>query len=204
MPNENELSLQAKQLWGEVKEMMGSLYERPLTPLEFYYLLSCYPYLEICDVDYPYIEPGKKPKVFLAKNGWPVFDYGSVLCSGVYELFARPDGKIPQLLEVEDGDGGDEGGNGTVVNQYTDAAFLLIDLAMEKGWKAAEVISGFYPMQRMAWIASTLKGYLLKGFDPTPEDRVVQVWVEKLKKGEMYPSKQPFVQRKDSAEKRLT
>lgn len=196
--SEKMLTNNAKELWHDVKSAVENVFDREITSQEFYYLLSLYPYLEICDADYPYLDEGTVPKVINLKNGWQVFDFGSVLCASRYELFCRP---IAAPLQ-EEGEGGKQGGDGTIVKQYSDAAFEMIQLAIQKGWSAAEIVSGFYPMQRIAWIAANEKNYSLKGFEPTPEDYVVQSWVTRIREGKLYPPSKPFMKGMEKTPKR--
>jgi len=160
-------------------------------------LASCYPYLEICNADYPFIDQGTEPKVIENSNGWRIFDFGSVLVSSASELqqrqrYPRPGAILPYgvLDDEEDGDEGG-GGYGTIVNQYAAIAEHIITLAMQKDWPGAEIISGYYPMQRMAWIFSRERDYTLKGFDPMLEDYVVEQWVSQMHNKKLYiPEKQ--------------
>ena len=69
----------------------------------------------------------------------------------------------------------------------------MIQLAIQNGWKLADILSGFYPMQRMAWIAGLELGLPVKGFVVTDEDRVIQNWVAKIRSGKLYPPKRPIL-----------
>lgn len=186
----------AADLQEEIEGKVASVFDREITPQEFYYILSCYPYLEICDADYPYIDDKVEPKITIHENtNWKIIDYGSVLATGACELltkkYRKPGGARAQVeaeAEVEE-----QEGSGTIALQYQDMAELMINLAMEKGWSRAEIISGFYPMQRIAWILAEEKGYTLKGFDATPEDVVVQGWITRLRQGKLYPPGTPIV-----------
>ena len=189
-----DLNQEIEDMWLKVKEATTNVFERELTVEEFYYLTSCYPYLEICDTDYPFIDDGSKPKIIEMDNGWRIFDFKSVLVSGNSELLQRertypkPGRSLPPGIFLDDEEDDDDGGGGvgTIVKQYADVAEKMIALAIEREWKAAEVISGYYPMQRLAWIAAREKEYRLKGFDPTAEDFVVAGWVEKLNEKKLY------------------
>ncbi len=188
----------ADKLKDDISKAYESIFSRPITPQEFYFLLSRYPFLQICDADYPYIDAGTEAKVVHAQNGWIMHSYGTVIYSGGHELLLQQLVEMKQRQrqqerEDEGGDGGDEGGSGTIVKQYTDVAFEMIELAMLLGWRAAEVITGFYPMQRMAWIAASEHGFSLKGFEPSKEDQVVRNWVMKLRTGTLYPPAKPIV-----------
>lgn len=185
--NEN-IKGQANELWKDIKQSMDNVFERSVTPQEFYYLLSCYPYLTICNADYPYIDSGTKPTITYAKNGWPILNFNSVICAGSNILFAELNGKKPLSKQDED-----EGGNGTIVKQYSDVAYEAMALAHQLGWPTIEILSGFYPMQRMAWIAAMENNYSIKGFDPSIEDEVVRNWVMKMHKGKLYPTEKSII-----------
>lgn len=209
MANEEEpkSNQSTKQVWENVKTAVENIFNREITSQEFYYLLSLYPYLEICDADYPYLDEGAIPKIIMAENGWRIFDFDTVLTAGAYELFCRPKVKNTKEEDTDgdngdNGDNGDGGGHGTIVKQYADIAFEMIDLAIQKGWTGAEIISGFYPMQRIAWIAAAEKGYELKGFEPTPEDYVVQSWVTRIREKKLYPPGKPFMKGAEKTPKR--
>lgn len=186
----SDLEKEAELLKQQVVNAQQTIFQRDLTPTEFYYLLSRYPYLEICNVDYPYIDNATIPIIHTADNGWKIYDYGSVLATGCYELIGYLYGR--EKAQQASKDEGGEGGNGTIIQQYSDVAFAIINMAIDKGWAAAEIISGFYPMQRMAWIAAKMKGYELKGFTSSVEDHVVSRWVSRLKQGELYPPATPI------------
>ncbi len=195
---------EAKQVWEAAKGAVASVLERPLSPQEFYYLLSCHPYLEICDANNPYIDDKKEPKIYQAKSGWTIVDYGSVLAAGNSELSARELAMRHKKELQEKGEEDDDGSQGgTVSRQIAETAFELIAIAIKNGWDCAEVISGFYPMQRMAWIAAAEKKFAFKGFSPTAEDRVVQNWVMKIRDGKFYPSTKPTFIPTDSAGRRV-
>ena len=191
MADENDDLEKAKtDMESEIQDAMESIFDRPITPQEFYFLLSRYPYLQICDVEHPYIDEGVVPKVTTSPSGWEIHNYGTVVRSGSYELLAY----LTQARLREGGEGeGDIGGHGTIVRQYTDVAFMMIQIAIENGWSGAEILSGFYPMQRMAWIAAREAGYSLKGFLASDEDRVVEDWVRRIRKGDLYPPKKPII-----------
>lgn len=168
----------------QVAVAQQSIFEREISAKEYYYLLSRYPYLEICNTDYPYIDRGSKPTVTKAKNGWPIYNYGNVIASGCYELLGI-------LYGQEEDD--DEGGHGTIVQQYTDVAYAMVALAIELGWPAVDIVSGFYPMQRMAWIAAELADYKLHKFDPSFEDYAIKNWESARRAGKLYPPEKPFM-----------
>ncbi len=184
MTDENDpsdLEKSAEDLKQEVRSAVSNIFERDITPQEFYYLMSRYPYLELCDADYPFIDKGTKPKIITAETtGWKIYNYGTVLAVGSHELVAM-------MRAKENKDDDDEGGTGTIVQQYSETAMEMVALAKKQGWRMAEIVAGFYPMQRMAWIAGEMQDYALKGFDPGREDYVVLHWVSQIKKGKLYP-----------------
>jgi len=181
MATDDDLEDSAKALRDEVRSVVANIFEREITPQEFYYLLSRYPYLEICDVDYPYIDKGTKPEIIVASNGWHIYNYGTVIAAGSHELIAMM--RVKQKKEED----GEEGGAGTIVQQYSDVAMEMMDLAKKIGWRLAEIVAGYHPMRRMAWIAGELIDYPLKGFNPSREDYVVYRWVSQIKNKQLYP-----------------
>lgn len=200
LPNE------AKEVWKAAQAAIDSVFEREITPQEFYYLLSCYPYLEICDANNPYIDETKPPEIYHSRVGWTVVDYGSVLITGACEYSARSLARLRRQHLEEEGESGDDvSGGGTIVRQFSEATFDLINIAQnEKKWKATEIVSGYYPMQRMAWIAANEVKLPLKGFSPTAEDRVVQNWVMKLRDRKFFPFSKPIFIATDTTGRRVS
>lgn len=187
----SDLDQQMEAMWLQVKQATDNIFKRDLSREEFFYLMSCYPYLEICDADYPYIERGTKPEIIDTPNGWRIFDFKSVLVSSASELqqrrrYPRPGAVLPPGLSDDDEDEEGGGGFGTIVNQYAVIADQMVAIAQQKGWAAAEIVSGYYPMQRMAWISSRERNYTLKGFEPGPEDYVVSDWVQRMHNKQLY------------------
>jgi len=183
--------------------------DRPITHEEFYYLLSKYPYLEICDAKLTDIEPSNPLMKRKAKTGWIIHDYGNILRVAQSELasllqYGINPSATPGLLSgkpTEEGGEGGEGGEtgkggeggegdeglgelkplGTIVAQFVKTAEELIGIAQSR-WDGAQIIGGFYGMQRAAWVMAEIEEYELKGFDPTAEDKVVYYWVKQLLK----------------------
>lgn len=172
---------------------------RPMTEDDFYYLVSRYPYLEIADINTEFFAPSQTPEFIKAKNGWVIHNTGNILRAaqpeligllhygydlshaGIEtELFGKHD-----VLQKDEGDGDGESGVGelkpcgTIVNQLFTVAFEMIDVAQHM-WSACQIIRGYYPMQRAAWIASQHREYKLEGFEPSPEDEVVSNWIENI------------------------
>jgi hypothetical protein len=157
--------------------------ERAVTYEEFYYLLSRYPFLDIHHPDgYAPLEQ-RQPVIIKAKSGWDILDYGDRLRTSPGLFMYGAYSKSGRRQADDDGDSG--GGDwvkstGTLVQQFADTAYEVIALAIHKGWPAAQVYSGFYGMIRAAWIAAESKHFLLQGFDPTVNDKVINGWVTKL------------------------
>jgi|GEM_PF-3030938 len=198
--NEKKLSRlkrEALEIEREVQRAKANIYNRNITPQEFYYLLSRYPYLQLCDANYPYVDQGTQVEILETECGWKVYNYRTLLASGCHELMAMllaHEARFPEKKKEED-EGGSEGGasgSGTIVRQYSETAFEMMLLAKTLGWSAAAVVGGFYGMQRMAWVAGELIDYPLKGFEPTAEDYVVLRWTSSLYEGTLYPPKIPI------------
>ena len=189
MADNDDLTRDMKNMWTTVKSTVDNVFERDVTPDEFFYLLSCYPHLELCNADYPYVDPDTKREIITMPNGWRILDLQSVITTSASELlqrrhaYPRLGSSLPWATD-EDDEGG--GGYGTIVKQFSDMAEAMIDLAIKKGWEAAEIVSGYYPMQRVAWIVSTERNYELKGFEPTGEDFVVANWVSQVREKKLY------------------
>jgi hypothetical protein len=177
----------------EISDIAGqafaSIFNRKITQEEYLYLLSRYPFIEVCDDENRFLDNSKLPKRIVAKNGWQIFDYGNAMFASGNEFLNLAHRKQKALEEGED-----EGGNGTIVQQFTDVAFLVIQLAKERGWNAINLLNGYYPMLRMAWIAAEIAGIKVENFEPTVEDYVVYNWVDKMKRHLFYPPEKPIVQ----------
>jgi len=180
--DENQASELAKQAF-------ETIFDRPLTRTEFLYLLSRYPFLELCDHENPYLDDTKIPEVIIADNGWRIFDYGNAIFTSGCEW---TNAEHRQQKQQESGDD-DQGGDGTIVKQFSDVAFFVIDLIAKKGWNGIDFLTGYYPMLRMAWIAAEMKQIAVHHFEPSLEDYVVYNWVDKLKKKTFYPTDKPFI-----------
>jgi len=176
-----------KQQISEItQKAFDTIYDRKLTRNEILYLLSRYPFLEICDHENPYLDETIMPEVIIADNGWRIFDYGSAIFTSGNEFASYEHGK-----KSDDEEGG--GGHGTIVQQYTDIAFLVIDRVKKKSWQGIDILTGYYPMLRMAWIAAKLAQLETYHFVASAEDYVVYNWVSKMKKGDFYPTEIPFI-----------
>ena len=205
MAEENSLGDEIKAVQNLAKEAQQSIFDRDITPTEFYYLLGRYPYLEIANAADRVIDPSVAPEQYRTKTGWQALDFGNVLIIGSSELQAldRVHRKARAIAAGESIDEGDEGSDGTIVGQYAEAAFDLINIAIGKQWPSAEIISGYYPMRRMAWIAAAEVKFSLYGFEPTTEDRVVQNWAMKLRDKKLYPKSRPDFIPTDASGRRI-
>ena len=177
-----------KQASELAKQAFETMFDRELTRTEFLYLLSRYPFLELCDHENPYLDETKMPEVIIADNGWRIFDYGNAIFTSGCEW---TNAEYRAQKQEETGEEG--GGDGTLVKQYSDVAFLIIDLISKKGWNGIDFLTGYYPMLRIAWIAAEMKGLKVHHFEPSIEDYVVYNWVSKLKNGTFYPTDKPFL-----------
>ena len=62
----DDLDKQRDDMDQAVQEAMETIFDHPITPQEFYFLLSRYPYLQICNADDPFIPEGKEiPEVIV-------------------------------------------------------------------------------------------------------------------------------------------
>jgi hypothetical protein len=163
------------------------IWDRDLTQLEFYYLLSRYPYLELYnrDVLQPAIQPA--PQFKKAKSGWIIYDYGDVICSAGAELPIKEIRRLYKTLLKETPSSGElrkdeeegEGGRGTLQAQTVKTAYEMIQIAYTR-WQQVGIVDGFYGMKRAAWVAAKRFGKNLEGFSPSAEDKVVLYWANKL------------------------
>jgi hypothetical protein len=158
------------------------LFNRPLSQEEFYYLLSLYPYITVCDHNNAFIGPDEIPKRLKTENGWNMFVYESAVCLGTNYLAA-------ERFQIEN----DVKGLGTLSKQGMDAVTEMIEyIKANKQWETLEIVFGYYPLQRMVWIICTIFGYPVTGFDPRVEDEVVRRWLEKIRKRQLYPPEYPI------------
>jgi|WetSurMetagenome_2_1015567.scaffolds.fasta_scaffold222350_1 hypothetical protein len=138
-------------------------------------------------------------KLLRATNGWVIHDYGDAISScapneEIYKLLeAKPNAANSKELlssvnetnetDGEDGTDGGDGGDfaGGIIKQQADTAFLMLELAKQKGWAAAELVAGTKNMQRYAWIAAKLLNYKLSNYKPAEEDFKCLEHVKNLK-----------------------
>lgn len=179
-----------QQIAAALQEARRTIFERNLTPQEFYALLCRYPYLEVCETGQPPTTIGSTPTIITAKNGWKIYDYGHFLASGCSELIAY----LWILEDSEGGDGGEGGGYGTIVQQAADVVEQMLAMAKQKGWASSDIVTGHYPMQRLYWILSDLSGHPVSNFDPSLEDYVVRRWVEALRNKKFVMPTYPYPQ----------
>lgn len=165
-------------------ENFQDLWNRPMTEEEFYYLLGQYPYVMLgADLTIPDLQT-RKPSIIRAKNAWPIFDYGDVLLSAGNPYLSLS----AKQQALENGEEDDGEGTGTIIQQFTDIAFLLIDMIAERNWTFVYLAEGYYPMLRMAWIAAERKGLRVEGFEATATDYVIARWVNLIQDQEFYPT----------------
>lgn len=186
--NLDDLNRSAEALQAEIKKAIGEAATRPANPLEFYHLLSRYPYLEVGNIGAGIPPVDVVPKLHTLDNGWVIHDYGYRLRCGKPALLAEKRWSTPVQGEAGDDE---EGGDGTVTMQFVEAAAAMVALAIELGWEGLEIIMGFYPMRRAAWIASVQSKFPVKGFESTFEDRVLLDWVHKMKEGTLQKKAAP-------------
>lgn len=179
------------QFWEHTREMLdrgeipgGEFYEklanqatsRAITYEEFYYLLGRFPALVICHPDAESSPYTRNPRIIKSRSGWEIKDFGDWLCTSPGRLLwgpyseGSPDDYQREFVK----------GSGTLVQQYVDAAYDVISLAVEKNWPGAKIRHGFYGMIRAGWIAAEALQFHLDGFAPTVNDQVVLSWVRQL------------------------
>jgi hypothetical protein len=163
------------------RQSLESIFNRPVTQQEYLYLLSRYPFIELCNHENNYLDLSTPPQVIVADNGWYIFDYGNALFASGNEYL---NASYRKRKEEETGEA--QGGHGTIVQQFSDIAFLLIDMIEARAWGGIDFLTGYYPMLRMAWIAAELKSLEYYYFEPSVEDYVVYNWVSKIKKKTFY------------------
>lgn len=169
---------------------------RAVTYEEFYYLLGRFPALVVRNTAVESFRYHHKPDIIKSRSHWDILDFGDVIATSPGRLLW---GAYKADIEEDSKQQGAEGaghfhpensssaaaqniikGTGTLVQQYVDAAYDVMTLAVEKGWPAAQIIHGFYGMIRAAWIAAQGLQFRLEGFMPTVNDQVVLTWVTQL------------------------
>ena len=183
--HENKISLELKFPPQTIEQIIT----RPISRQEVDYQLRCYAYLELCNADQLSDLPSGKPNALIRSvSGWLIHDYGNFLCSSPGKLRYGYHPEANDGLAINDGvyKPDDEENldisipkkTGTIVQQFVDTAKDMVALAKDR-WPAAHIVSGWYAMQRAAWIIGLLNEYLIQGFDATPEDNVVLYWANK-------------------------
>lgn len=168
---QSTLAQEAEALQAEIRAQTASIFEREVSHLEFYYLLSCYPYLAICSTKDPYIHPNAAPAVKYGSVGWNIVDFGTVLYGGSNRVSAE-NCSPPQ---------------GTLMRQAERTVVEMIGMAIRRWPEGATVVSGFYPMQRMAKIIGDREKYPVAGFELSQNDLVVEYWYNLLSDKILYP-----------------
>ncbi len=172
----------------QVQRASQHIFERELLDAEKQYLRSRYPYTLIKNIEAPSNQPSALISTREAKNHWPILDFGDYLLSGSNELMAyllQRQALGPQN-DDDDRRGGGPGGFGTIVQQFTDVAFELAQMALDRGWQGVDIIDGYYSMSRMVWIACEIK-QIHCSFKPTLEDMVVRNWLMHMHDQTFYP-----------------
>ncbi len=172
------LGTQGKPL--DVEQIRQFSIERPISLDDVEHLMSLFPYLDLCNADVKEPPLDSHPvKVHRAQSLWLIHDRGDRLTTGPGRLNF---GAYRRMRFDEDGnpildDDDDEGGSqwvrpdGTIIKQFFDTAIELIEIAAER-WPAANILSGYLPMQRAAWMAATEFGFAIN-YNPTAEDLMV-------------------------------
>lgn len=172
----------------QVRRASQHIFERELLEAEKQYLRSRYPYVMIANIDAASIDPAALPTKTYANNYWPILDYGDYIISGCSEIMAY----LLQQQGLTDDDRGGQGGKGgpggfgTIVQQFTDVAFEIVQMAIARGWNGVNIPEGYYSMSRMAWIACEIK-QIHCTFKPTLEDMVVRNWLIHMHEKTFYP-----------------
>jgi predicted RNA-binding Zn-ribbon protein involved in translation (DUF1610 family) len=68
---------------------MKTIYDRSLSTDDFYFLMSQYPFVVVCNSEYAYIDPDDHPKRIRTKNGWTMIIYKDAICLGTNYLEAE-------------------------------------------------------------------------------------------------------------------
>ncbi len=159
-----------------VEEIKKLALERPITLKDIEHLISVYPFLDICNADIANPPPDSAPvKIVQARSLWLIHDRGDRLTAGPGRLNfggfrpMRYDDKGNPIIDDDD-----EGGSGvirpegTLVKQLFDTAIDMISL-IDGRWPAVNIIMGYRPMQRAAWMAATEAGLAIN-YAPSSDD----------------------------------
>lgn len=136
----------------------ANVYKRYLTDIEFEYLLSLYPFIELINPDHD-IAPAKPATYSQTKQGWVVKDTGNNLLLGP--------GNRRFGARIDDDD--DVSGGGSLLMQGILSVESLMLQAIEN-WGQVIVGNGYYPLRRMAWMVGLAHGVHCQGFSPTYDD----------------------------------
>jgi hypothetical protein len=153
-------------------ELAAAAGAKPIRYEEFYYLLSCYPYLDLHHPDG--FDPNHTPQIIKVEGSWDILDFGDRIVTGPGRFL------LGGSRDEESSTGEPVRPKGTLVEQMIKMADELIFLARKKGWPEVVVRSGFYGMIRAAWVAADIQGYKMTGFEPSESDSVVNVWVRQI------------------------
>lgn len=171
----------------QVKRASQHIFDRELLEAEKQYIRSRYPFVIIANMAASNATTSTLIARTQAKNYWPILDFGDSIVSGCSEIMALL--LQHQGLKADKGDdegGSGRGGFGTIVQQFTDVAFDIVQMAVDRNWEGINIIDGYYSMARMAWIACEIK-QMHCTFKPTLEDMVVRNWTIHLQEKSFYP-----------------
>jgi hypothetical protein len=172
-----------------VEELKRLAMARRIEPDDVRYLLSRYPFLDICNAQATMPEVSVPAEMITALSQWKIHDRGDRLTTGPGRLIY---GAYHPLKEEEE-EGGSEGTelvmpDGTLSKQQFDTAVELILLAQQR-WPAVAIVDGYYAMQRAAWMAAESLGIAIN-FQPNSDDLRI---FEKIKQngGVKFPREAP-------------
>lgn len=148
----------------------ANVYKRYLTDIEFEYLLSLYPFIEVFSPDIETIDasPAKYTKT---QAGWHVLDTGTKLVTGPGDLRFGP--RMGSRVRFHDGDadlesGEDGGGGSLLINGITSTEEVMLQAISR--WEQVIIGEGYYPLKRMAWMVALDHGIEVLGFTPSYDD----------------------------------
>lgn len=164
-------------------DIFSDIYARPLTDEELTFLLSQYPFLDLCHPDFDFETetlPVEPTKVWYTDSQWCVQELGSqrLLCGpGNRRLGRHP--TVNAQIEKSDGDEGGRGGNrrraeerdwGTLQQRGIVAVEDLLSCIHQKGWGGFRIITGHEVLQRAAWMLAEEYQLAAQDFYPSDED----------------------------------
>lgn len=159
----------------------------PITPENVEYLLRQWAYLEITDstADAADSTSQKHSVQFIPlESGWIVHDLGNILRASPGHLMFGP-----YWATSDDEEGGNGGrilakGKGTIVQQYVETAWAMVEIAQQR-WSVARIAGGYRPMQLAAFMYADSHDYLLDGFSPSRQERKLYAHIQKIHKDKL-------------------